>query len=80
MGAGARERAGRPYPAGVPRRRRPPVQLLALVDVAAAAPGPLEFVCEWPALGLPETRAGLDAKLTLDAAGRSIRLWPDDEG
>jgi hypothetical protein len=42
--------------------------------------GPLEFVCEWPALGIPETRAGLDAQLILDAAGRSTRLWPDGEG
>jgi hypothetical protein len=37
--------------------------------------GPMEFVCEWPALGIPETRAGPDAQLILDAAGRSIRLW-----
>jgi len=42
--------------------------------------GPLEFVCEWPTLGIPESRAGLDAQLILDAAGQSIRLWPDDEG
>jgi hypothetical protein len=40
--------------------------------------GPLEFVCEWAALGIPETRAGLDAQLILDAAGRSTRLWPDE--
>jgi hypothetical protein len=43
-------------------------------------PGPMEFVCEWPALGIPETRAGLDAQLILDAAGRSIRLWSQEEG
>lgn len=43
-------------------------------------PGPMEFVCEWPALGIPETRAGLDAQLILDAAGRSIRLWSEGEG
>jgi hypothetical protein len=42
--------------------------------------GPLEFVCEWPTLGIPESRAGLDAQLILDAAGQSTRLWPDDEG
>lgn len=41
--------------------------------------GPLEFVCEWPTFGVPETRAGIDAKLILDAAGRSTRLWPEDE-
>jgi hypothetical protein len=37
--------------------------------------GPMGFVCEWPALGIPETRAGLDAQLILDAAPHSIRLW-----
>jgi len=42
--------------------------------------GPLELVSEWPAFGIPETRAELDAQLILDAADRSIRLWPDDEG
>jgi hypothetical protein len=42
--------------------------------------GPLEFVCAWPALGIPETRARLDAQLILDAAGRSIRLWTGAEG
>jgi len=42
--------------------------------------GPLEFVCEWPAFGIAESRAGLDAQLILDAARRSIRLWPEDEG
>lgn len=41
--------------------------------------GPLEFVSEWPVFGIAETRAGIDAELILDAAGRSIRLWPDDE-
>jgi hypothetical protein len=42
--------------------------------------GPLEFVCEWPAFGIAETRAGIDAQLILDGAGRSVRLWPEDEG
>jgi hypothetical protein len=42
--------------------------------------GPVEFVCEWPALGIPETRAGLDAQLILDAADRSIRLWREQAG
>jgi len=31
-------------------------------------------------VGIPESRASLDAQLILDAAGQSIRLWPDDEG
>ena len=42
--------------------------------------GPLEFVCEWPALGIAESRTGIDAQLILDAAQRSIRLWPESEG
>jgi hypothetical protein len=42
--------------------------------------GPLEFVCEWPAFGIAETRAVIDAQLILDAAGRSTRLWPENEG
>ena len=42
--------------------------------------GPLEFVCEWAPLGITETRARLEAELILDAAQRSIRLWPEDDG
>jgi hypothetical protein len=42
--------------------------------------GPLEFVCEWPAFGIAESRASVDAQLILDAARRSIRLWPEDDG
>jgi hypothetical protein len=42
--------------------------------------GPVAFVCEWPDFGLGETRTDLDAQLILDAAGRSIQLWPEDEG
>ena len=40
--------------------------------------GPMEFVCEWPSLGIAETRVGVDAQLILDAAGRSLRLWPEE--
>jgi hypothetical protein len=40
--------------------------------------GPLAFVCEWSALGVPETRAVIDAQLILDAAGHSTRLWPEN--
>jgi hypothetical protein len=39
--------------------------------------GPLVFVCEWPALGVEESRAQLDARLVLDAAARSRPLWPE---
>jgi hypothetical protein len=42
--------------------------------------GPLEFVCEWPGNGISETRIAIDAQLILDAAARSIRLWPEEEG
>ncbi len=42
--------------------------------------GPLDLVCEWQPLGIPETRASLDGQLILDAAQRSIRLWPEDAG
>jgi hypothetical protein len=31
-------------------------------------PGPLQFVCEWPAAGIPQTRLDLDAGTLLDAA------------
>jgi hypothetical protein len=42
--------------------------------------GPLEFVCEWPAFGIAETRASIDAQVILAAAGRSVRLWPEGDG
>ena len=42
--------------------------------------GPLEFRCDWPALGAGEARASVDAQLILDAAARSIRLWPERAG
>jgi len=38
--------------------------------------GPLEFICQ---LRTGETRVGLDAQLILDAAQRSIRVWPGSE-
>ena len=39
--------------------------------------GPLEFICQ---LGTGEARIGIDAQLILDAAQRSIRVWPEEEG
>jgi hypothetical protein len=39
--------------------------------------GPLEFICK---LGTAETRVSIDAQLILDAAQRSIRVWPEDQG
>ena len=35
---------------------------------------------EWSAFGIAESRAIIDAQLILDAAGRSVRLWPENEG
>ena len=40
-------------------------------------PGPLTFVCQWPALDIGESRAQLDAGLVLEAARRSVELWPE---
>lgn len=40
-------------------------------------PGPLTFVCEWPACGIAETRASIDATLIREAAAGAIQLWPD---
>ena len=42
--------------------------------------GPLDFVCEWLAFGIAESRAGIDARLILDTARRSVRLWPENDG
>jgi hypothetical protein len=40
-------------------------------------PGPLAFVVEWPARGIPETRVEIEASLVLEAAGRAVAIWPD---
>ena len=39
-------------------------------------PGPVVFVCEWPAVGIPVTSAEIDAQLVLDAASRAQALFP----
>jgi hypothetical protein len=39
-------------------------------------PGPLAFVCAWPALGITETRTIVDAALIVEAATRAQVLWP----
>jgi hypothetical protein len=41
-------------------------------------PGPLAFVCEWPAAGIAVTRSEIDAQLVLDAADRAQLIFPDD--
>jgi hypothetical protein len=38
--------------------------------------GPLAFVCEWAAFDIPEARAGTEAQPILDAAQRTVQLWP----
>ena len=40
-------------------------------------PGPLLFVCEWPAVRIPVSRAEIDAQLVIDAASRAQALFPD---
>ena len=42
-------------------------------------PGPVTFVCAWPAQGIGESRADVDAALIRAAAARAIPLWPADE-
>ena len=42
--------------------------------------GPVTFVCEWAAFEIGEQRAEADAQLILDAARRSVQLWPEDNG
>lgn len=51
-----------------------------LPGVAAAAPRPLVFVCEWAAFDIPEGHAETDAQLILDAARHSVPLWPEGHG
>lgn len=41
-------------------------------------PGPLWFVCAWDVYGIPESRAAVDARQVLEAAGHSIQLWPEN--
>jgi hypothetical protein len=39
-------------------------------------PGPLAFVCAWPAGQVPASAVEIDAGLVLEAAGRAVALWP----
>jgi hypothetical protein len=39
-------------------------------------PGPLVFVCEWPARQIPALGVKIEAKLVLEAAGRAVPMWP----
>ncbi|MDA8331292.1 MAG: hypothetical protein M0027_08815 [Candidatus Dormibacteraeota bacterium] len=42
-------------------------------------PGPLKFVCAWPAFGIPESTASVDAAGVIDAATRATVVWPLEE-
>jgi len=39
-------------------------------------PGPLTFVCQWPAGRLSTSGVEIDASLVLDAANRAMSVWP----
>jgi hypothetical protein len=39
-------------------------------------PGPLAFVCTWPAGQFPASGVEIDASLVLEAAGRAVPVWP----
>ena len=41
--------------------------------------GPLEFSCQWPAMGISEARASIEAELILDAARRTVPVWPEHQ-
>ena len=41
--------------------------------------GPLEFICQWPAMGISETRVSIEAELILDAARRAVLVWPEHQ-
>jgi hypothetical protein len=43
-------------------------------------PGPVAFVCEWPAAGIPLSRGEVDAQTILDAAARAVAIFPATSG
>ena len=40
--------------------------------------GPVTFVCEWPACGIPLTRHDVDSQTILDAAGQAQTIFSDE--
>lgn len=42
--------------------------------------GDFEFVCEWPALDVPETHVAVDPAPIRAAAARALTLWDEDQG
>ena len=73
-------RASGAGPVSVRRRRRPALVRLPLVGLATAARRAAGVRLRMAGVRHRRIPAGLDAQLVLDAAGRSIRLWPEDEG
>jgi hypothetical protein len=53
---------------------------LELVVQPPPPPGPLVFVCAWPARGIPEVRAEIDAGLVLDAAAAACPYFASGVG
>jgi hypothetical protein len=49
----------------------------SMCGCGACPPGPLAFVCEWPARHIPESRLEIDAGLVLEAAARATAIWPE---
>jgi hypothetical protein len=43
-------------------------------------PGPLAFVCAWPARAIPETRVEIDAGLVRDAAAAAVPFFASEAG
>lgn len=41
-------------------------------------PGPLRFVCEWPAMGIPLTHVEVDSQLVRDASERALVVFSDE--
>lgn len=41
-------------------------------------PGSMRFVCDWKDAGIPETSVDIDAIAVIEAASRSVPLWPED--
>jgi len=40
--------------------------------------GSMAFVCKWPELEIPETSVDIDATAIIEAASRTVPLWPED--
>jgi hypothetical protein len=50
---------------------------LELAIQSLPPPGPLAFVCEWAARGIPEVRVEIDAGLVLEAAAAAVPFFAE---